>query len=41
MDDGSAEVLGLACPGRPNVGLWIWLNGCGGVSNGYITVGGV
>ncbi len=41
MDDGSAEVLALAYPGRPDVDLWIKLNGCGGVSNGYITAGGL
>jgi hypothetical protein len=39
-DDGSAEVLALAYPGRPDVDLWVTLNGCGGVSNGYITAGG-
>jgi len=38
--DGSAEVPVLAYPGRPDVDLWIGLNGCGGVSNGYITAGG-
>jgi hypothetical protein len=41
MDDGSAEVLALAYPGRPDVDLWIRLNGCGGVSNGYLTAGGL
>ena len=41
MDDGSAEVLALAYPGRPDVDLWIKLNGCGGVSNGYIAAGGL
>jgi hypothetical protein len=41
MDDGSAEVLALAYPGRPDVDLWIKLNGCRGVSNGYITAGGM
>ena len=40
MDDGSAEVLALAYPGRPDVDLWIKLNGCGGVSNGYISAAG-
>ena len=39
-DDGSAEVLALAYPGRPDVDLWISLNGCGGVSNGHIAAGG-
>lgn len=37
MDDGSAEALALAYPGLPDVDLWITLNGCAGVSNGYIT----
>ena len=40
-DDGSAEILALAYPGRPDIDLWISLNGCGGVSNGHITAGGV
>jgi hypothetical protein len=39
-DDGSAELLALAYPGRTDVDLWVKLNGCGGVSNGYITAGG-
>lgn len=39
--DGSAEVLALAYPGRPDVDLWVSLNGCGGVSNGSITAGGL
>jgi len=38
--DDSAEILALAYPGRPDVDLWIYLNGCGGVSNGYIMAGG-
>jgi len=41
MDDDSAEVLALAYPGRPDVDLWIRLNGCRGVSNGYITADGL
>jgi hypothetical protein len=41
MDDGSAEVLALAYRGRPDVDLWVVLNGCGGVSNGYLTAGGI
>jgi hypothetical protein len=41
MDDRSAEVLALAYPGRADVDLWIKLNGCGGVSNGYIFVNGL
>jgi hypothetical protein len=36
--DGSAEVLVLAYPGRPDVDLFK-LDGCGGVSNGYISAG--
>lgn len=40
-DTDSAEVLALAYPGRPDVDLWIKLNGCGGVSNGYILAGRV
>jgi len=38
-DDGSAEVLAPAYPGRPDVDLWIKLNGCRGVSNGHILAG--
>ena len=41
MDDGSAEVLALAYPGRPDVDLWIKLNGCRVVSNGYISAAGL
>jgi len=41
MDDGSFELLALAYPGRPDIDLWIKLNGCAGVSNGYITAGGL
>jgi hypothetical protein len=39
MDDGAAEVVALAYPGHPDIDLWVKLNGCGGVSNGYITTG--
>ena len=39
MDDSSAEVIALSYPGRPDVDLWINLNGCGGVSNRYILAG--
>jgi hypothetical protein len=39
MDDGSAELIALSYPGRPDVDLWVLLNGCGGVSNGYIFAG--
>jgi hypothetical protein len=42
FDDGSAEVIALSYPGgRPDVDLWVYLNGCGGISNGYIMAGGV
>jgi hypothetical protein len=37
MDDGSAELIALSYPGRPDVDLWVYLNGCGAVSNGHIT----
>lgn len=40
MDDGSAEVLALAYPGHPDIDLWIKLNGCADVSNGYILAAG-
>ena len=36
--DGSAEALVLAYPGRPDVDLFM-PNGCGGVSNSYISAG--
>lgn len=36
MDDGSAEVIALAYPGRPEIDLWMKLNGCRYVSNGHI-----
>jgi hypothetical protein len=36
---GSAELIALSYPGRPDVDLWVRLNGCGGVSNGYIFAG--
>lgn len=41
MDDGSAEVLALAYPGHPDIDLWIKLNGCAYVSNGYILAAGL
>jgi hypothetical protein len=41
MEDGSAEIVVLAYAGRPDIDLWVTLGGCGGVSNGYITAGGV
>jgi len=40
FDDLSYEVLALAYRGRPDVDLWVKLNGCGGVSNGYIITDG-
>jgi hypothetical protein len=39
MDDGSAEIIALSYPGRPDVGLWVTLNGCRSVANGFITAG--
>ena len=38
-DDDSSSILVLAYPGHVDVDLWIHLTGCGGVSNGYISVG--
>jgi hypothetical protein len=38
-DDGSAELVVLAYPGRPDADIWVRLNGCGSVTNGYL-VGG-
>ncbi len=35
-DDDSSAILVLAYPGHRDVDLWIHLEGCGGVSNGYI-----
>jgi hypothetical protein len=35
-DDGSAEVIALSYPGRGDVDLWVTLNGCTSVSNGFI-----
>jgi hypothetical protein len=40
MDDGSAEVIALSYPGRPDVDLWDNLTGCGGIANGHIVSGG-
>jgi hypothetical protein len=40
MDDGSAEIVALTYPGLPDIDLRVKLNGCGGVSNGYITAAG-
>ena len=36
-DDGSAEVIVLAYPGRPGVDLWALTNGCQSISNGHIS----
>jgi hypothetical protein len=35
-DDESAEVIALSYPGRGDVDLWVTLNGCTFVSNGFI-----
>jgi hypothetical protein len=37
--DASAELVVFSYRGQPDVDLWIWLNGCGGISNGYIKAG--
>ena len=39
VDDGSAELIALSYSGRADVDLWVYLNGCGGVTNGYIEAG--
>jgi hypothetical protein len=39
MDQGSEELIALSYRGRPDVDLWVHLDGCGGVSNGYIVAG--
>jgi hypothetical protein len=36
MDDGAAEVIALSYAGRPAVDLWVKLNGCRYVANGFI-----
>jgi hypothetical protein len=36
-DDGSAEVIALSYAGRGDVDLWVTLNGCTSVSNGFIS----
>jgi hypothetical protein len=36
LDDASAEVIALSYPHRADVDLWVKLNGCRTVSNGYI-----
>jgi hypothetical protein len=40
MDDGTAEVIALSYPGRPDVDLWVTLTGCTFVANGHIAGGG-
>jgi hypothetical protein len=40
-DDGTAEVVALSYPGRPDVDLWVKGNGCIFVSNGYIRTAGI
>ena len=40
MDDGSAEIIALSYPGRPDVDLWVKLNGCARVTNGFIAAAG-
>jgi len=37
MDDGSAEVIVLAYPGRPDVDLWMLTSGCQSIGNGHIS----
>jgi hypothetical protein len=39
FDDGSAEVVALSYPRPSDVDLWIKLNGCTYVSDGYIRTG--
>jgi hypothetical protein len=39
MDDGSADLIGFAYPGQPNVDVWVRTDGCGGTFNGYIEGG--
>jgi hypothetical protein len=36
MDDGAAELIALSYSGRPTVDLWVKLNGCRYVANGFI-----
>jgi hypothetical protein len=40
FDDLSYEVLALTYPGRGDVDLWVKLNGCIEISNGYIIANG-
>jgi hypothetical protein len=39
MDDGSAEIIALSYRDRPDVDLWVKLNGCGYTANGFIMTG--
>lgn len=36
MDDGSAALIVLSFPGRPDTDLWLTTNGCRNVANGHI-----
>jgi hypothetical protein len=38
--DGTAALVAFQYPGRPDVDLWAYLNGCATVSNGYILAAG-
>jgi hypothetical protein len=40
FDDEAAEVVALSFPHRADVDLWVKLNGCAFVSNGYIRTAG-
>ena len=37
LADGSAQIIALAYPGRPDVDVWNMLNGCSYLANGFIT----
>lgn len=39
MDDGAAEIIALSYQGRPAVDLWVTLDGCRYVANGFIQAG--
>ncbi len=39
LDDESAEIIALSYPGRPAVDLWVTLNGCRYIANGFIETG--
>ena len=36
MDDGAAEIIALSYAGGPTVDLWVTLNGCRSIANGFI-----